>query len=511
MTAKQLYDMCEDVELTPQFETALKKAEEIARNWTTPSLDTYDTPFPAVLDTYHVIEEHWIEKVKTKRLIGRTPDGTWIPFPVTKDNAELENFAMVNDIEDWQDSVRVVPYEDRIAHLERLCPDLSPTRLLASGKPEIQVKSIPIIQFSYDKDWSGRNIGMVNDIMDPQKDMNYSKSKRQELLAAAQGGAGVYNRQKMPDDSERADFESNNNDPTRMFGVDGDPKGFMDRIGAINSSPELLRESEEPFLIIDYISGISASMSSRTQGSNEPASLFAMKLKINKVGTLPLDKRLQLTRTWMAQSYFLQAQISYKDIERVFTSMDGKKSAVLNQKLPDGSILNKVDELPLCSVTISEAPGNLTRQLRDRTEISAMLEATPKEYREAVALLVGEAFKTMNLSPDKKQAVEEAINREIVKARIASVSEIKGSVAAGKGADTQGLQAQLQGMQLEQQLNQMMMSMAPQQQPELPQMISKPPGTPRAGSSQSGQTKAMRPEISNPITDVASQATPINP
>ena len=477
MTAEQIFDENPDMEMTPQLRTALSKTKQIPRDWSKPDMNTYSQPNPVVRDMYHVIEEHTIEIVKENRLVGRRPDGAWIPFPLSKDNAQLEIFAMTNGITDWQDSVKVVPYEDRIAHLTRICPALSPNKPIAYGKPNIQVKSVPIVTFSFDKDITGRNIGMVSDLLDPQKDLNYAKSKRQELLASAQGGAGVYNRQTIPEDSDRADFESNHNDATRMFGIDGDPKSFMQRIADGSYNPELIRESEEPFSIVDRISGVSAAMSSRTQGSNEPASLFAMKLKVNKVGTLALDKRIKMMRMWEYQSYFLQAQITYEGPERCFTSIDGKKKAILNERLGDGTIKNKIDELPLCSVSITEAEGNLSRQLRDRSEISAMLQAIPKEYREPVAIMVDEAFKTMSLSAEKKEVVNQAMKLEILKARVSSMTEIKQMLAAGKGAEAQGTQADLTNQQLEQQLMQMQMQPAmPQepQEPETPEMISKP-------------------------------------
>lgn len=479
VTATELVNIFPDIPMTPKLEQAIKKEKQQGMDYTRPSLNEYDTPFPTFLDTYHVIEEHWIEEIHKKRIVGRSPDGRWIPFPITDDNETLEYFAITHGITDWQNGAQLVPYTDRIAHMDRICTDLLPTDLAGSGKPEIQIKSIPICQFTFDRDFSGRNQGMVNDLIDPQKDINYAKSKRQELMASALGGAIIYNRTKMPDEGDQRDFEANSNDPTRAWGIDGDISNFMQRVADKSVPPELFRESEEPFSIVDRISGVSAAMSSRTQGANEPASLFSMKLKVNKVGTLPLDKRIKMLRVWMYQSYFLQAQITYSGDERCFTSMDGKREEVLNERLPDGSIRNKVDELPLCSVTIQESEGSLSRQMRDRAEITAMLEAIPKEYREPVAIMIDQAFTTMDLSDDKKEMVKQAMQIEIAKARIASMSEIAKLIAEGKGAQAQGLQAELMGLQLEQQLRQILgpVMQQPQQQ-GTPQMITPPQAAP---------------------------------
>lgn len=479
-SAQQILAMNPEMEDNEKVRTAIKREKELGRNWTRPAIENYDSAFPTFIDSYHVVEEHWVEEINKKRIIARVmqDDGPhWIPFPVTNDNELLERFAQANGVTDWQDGAQVVPYKDRILHLDRICPDLSPTKPIASGKPEIQIKCVPVYPFTFDKDIAGRNMGMVNDIIDPQKDLNYSKSKRQELLASAQGGAPVYNKQMMPDETDQKEFESNHNDPTRAWGVDGDPRTFMTRVADKQYPSELVRESEEPFQIIDRISGVSAAASARTQSSNEPASLFSMKLQVQKMGTLPLDKRIKMMRTWQYQSYFFQAQISYANDERMFTSRDGTRSTILNERLPDGSILNKVDEIPLCSVTISETEGSLNRQLRDRAEIAAMLQAIPKEYGEPIAIMIGQAFKTMNLSEDKKAAVEQAMAIEIAKARINSVTQIAQSMAAKEGAKAQGLQAEIMGVQLEQQLRQILSPAMPAMQPQgqaLPQMISRP-------------------------------------
>lgn len=508
LTATEIVALNPAMKKNPRVDVALQKEKKMGMDYSRPNLDEYDSPTPTFLDMYHVIEEHWIEEVRKKRIIGRTDDGRWIPFPVTEDNETLEQFAIQNGINDWQNGAQLVPYVDRIAHIERICTDLCPTDPLASGKPDIQVKCIPVCQFTFDRDFSGRNQGMVNDLLDPQKDINYAKSKRQELMASALGGAILYDRTRIPDEGDQQDFETNSNDPTRAFGLDGPPVNFMSRIADKQPSQELIRESEEPFSIIDRISGVSAAMSSRTQGASEPASLFSMKLKVNKVGTLPMDKRIKMLRVWMYESYFLQAQITYAGDERVFTSQDGNKEVTFNERLPDGSIANKVDELPLCSVTITESEGSLSRQLRDRAEITAMLEAVPKDYREPIAIMIGEAFKTMDLSGDKKEAVQQALKIEIAKARIASMTEIAKMISEGKGAEAKGLQAELMGIQLEQQLRQILNPVMNPMQPQgAPRMVTPPPAAARPRPpapgmlpGPAGPGPAARPPMAAPQT-----------
>jgi hypothetical protein len=501
MTAEDLKRLQDKLPDSDRFERELKKAKKIGMRWSEPRIEEYDEPFPTFQDAWHVIEQHEVHEIRKKRLIARTPDEKWIPFPITEDNETLEKFATDNGITDWQNGAKLVPYYDRVCTLTRICHDLWPNKVLAHGKPEIQVKGLPITQFTCDRDIAGRNMGIVNDLMDPQRDINYAKSKRQELLASAQGGAPLYDKTMMPDEGDQEDFEKNHNDVTRAWGLTGDPRKFMTRMVDKPPAGDLVRESQEPFDIVDRISGVSAAMSSKTQGASEPMGLYEMKLKVNKVGTLPIDKRVRMVRVWMYQSYFFQTQISYAGDEREFTSRDGKKRAKLNERLPNGAIRNKVDEIPLSSVTITESAGNLTRQLRDRAEIASMLEAVPKEYREAIAIMIGEAFKTMNLSEDKKEAIDQAIALEQAKARIASFAEITAALSSKEQAKTAGLQAKIMGMQLEKQLQQILApSMAPQQQ-QVPEMITQGPSPVRRAVTP-GSPAGLQPAVPPPTQGV---------
>ena len=501
MTPAQILALDDNIKMTPEFEAALKKEKEVGRNWSKKELDDLNNPYPQFLNTYHVVEEHHVEEVKKKRIVAKDSYGQWIPFPITNDNEALENFAMTHGCTDWQNGAQIVPYNDRVAYVTRICPDLFKHTMLADGKPEIQVKGLPICQFTCDKDLLGRNMGIVNDALDPQKDLNYAKSKRQELLASAQGGALLYDKTKLPLDDDQKDLEANSNDVTRAWGVNGDPRTFFARMANTSYPADLIKETDEPFQIVDRILGVSAAADARTQGSNEPASLFAMKLRVNKVGSLPIDKRVKMLRTWEYQSYYLQAQISYSGDERCFTSPDGKKETWLNQRLPDGSIKNKVDELPLCSVTITESESSLSRSTRDRAEIASMLNAIPETYREPIALMIQQAFNTMPTSPELKEKINQAMTLEIVKARIASAMEVSEMIAKTKGGENASMQADIMRVQLEQQMQQILQPMLNPQggQSPVPEMVSKPPqmGQTSIPRVSPGQTQTLQPQQQN--------------
>jgi hypothetical protein len=471
MTIKQIENNFDKLPASPRLDAEKHREEMLGMDFTEPNIYEYDFAFPKFKNAYHIIEAHWIEELHKKRIIARNNNGEWTPFPITEDNEELEMFAMMNGIENFQEGeVKVVPYKDKIHYSATICPELWQYKFLDHGKPEVQIKGLPIIQFTTKRDIAGRNIGKVADLIDPQKDLNYAQSKRWELIANQLGGGLVYNKAFLPDESDQEEYEKNHNDTSRAWGIEGDPNQFSTHLSDAQISPELTRQSEQPFEFADRLSGVSAAASGETQGASEPASLYAMKLKVNKIGTMTIDKRVKHVRERMSEAYYDQAQVSYADNERKFTSKDGKKMAVLNEDLGDGMTKNKVTEMPRVSISITESPNNLTKQMRDRADLASILESMPPEYREAISIAYGELFQTTSISEEKKMAISEALMLEQIKARIASVAEISNSEASAK-------QGQLMTMQISAQIDKIagMLSQMQPQPNEVQDMVSQEP------------------------------------
>ncbi len=483
MTIQQLEETFKKLPDSPEFNAELQRLKKVGMNWSPKNIGEYDMPNPHFKNSYQVIESHWVEKVHTKKIIAKNEAGQWVPFPITDDNERLEQFAEENCIYDWENA-KTVPYIDRIHHSEIICPELWPYDLLDSGKPEIQIKGLPIIQFTTKRDIAGRNQGKVRDMMDPQKDLNYSQSKRWELLANQLGGGLVYDKRRFTTEEDQEDFEKNHNDTSRAWGINGDPNSIATHLRDAQVNPELARQSEQPFEYLDRITGVSAAAESRGQGANEPASLFAMKLKVNKIGTLTIDKRVNRFRERMAEAYFNQAMITYAGAERKFTTRNGKKEAILNEDVGYG-IKNKVEDIPRVSISISESPNNLTKQLRDRAEVSSILESIPPEYREPLAIAYSALFETTSLSEDKKESIGEAFKLEEIKARLASIAEIANTSASAK-------QGELMTMQLSAQIEKVagMLDQTQQVPEETPEMVSEP------APQQAPQVTEAPPEMS---------------
>ena len=506
LTVENILKTYKKIPSSPRLEAEKQIIARQGMDWTSANINEYGYPVPKFKNAFHIVEAHWVETINKKRLIAKNDVGMYIPFPITEKNEELEAFANQNGISDWKEgSAHVVPYMDKIHWSATICPELIPYKFLDYGKPEVQIKGLPIIQFTTKRDIAGRNIGKVADLIDIQKDLNFAKSKTWEILANQMGGGLVYDKRRMPEESDQEDFEKNHNDPTKAWPIDGPVEGFSGRLVNGTSSNELMRQTSAPFEDADRISGVSAAMSSQTENSGEPASLYAMKLKVNKIGQLTIDRRVKRLRERMAEAYFYQAQITYKGEERIFTSKDGKKACCLNEKLPDGTMRNKVDELPRISVSITESPNNLSKQMRDRADISEILKSMPQQYAESFAIAYGELFGTTSISEDKKTLIQESLALEQIKARISSIAQIAQADAVTK-------QSNLQSIQLKAQIDQAIAALGQigQQPPPPPDMISQGDdmsgqGTPEAISQNENNVPNEGLEATQPLEEPPNQ------
>jgi hypothetical protein len=481
MTIKQLMETFKKLPSSPRFDAELQKLEKQGMDWTQGNINEYDTPSPSFKNAYHVIESHWVEKIHTKKLIAKNETGEYVAFPITNDNERLEAFAEANMVYDWKEgNAFTVPYIDKIHHSEIICPELWPYNILDKGKPEVQIKGLPIIQFTTKRDISGRNMGKVRDLIDPQKDINYSQSKIWELLANQLGGGLVYDKRRLPNEKDQENFEKHHNDASEVWGVTGDPSSFAAHLRDASVNPELIRKTSEPFEYADRISGVTAAMESQTQGAGEPASLYAMKLKVNKIGSLTIDRRVKNLRGRMAEAYYNQAMITYAGVERKFTSKDGKKMAILNEDIGGGMVKNKIDDLPRVSISISESQNNLSKQLRDRAEVSAVLENMPPEYREPMAIAYSAIFETTSISEETKEKLKEAFSLEEIKARLTSIAEIANASASAKQGELTTIQitAQIEKvvamLDKTNQAPQETPEMVSEQEPQIPQQQTEP-------------------------------------
>ncbi len=86
---------------SPMIDQAIKQWKRFGGQY-----EEYDPDFSLQLQLgvrghlYRVIEYHWMEEMKTTRLVGKVIDSpNYLPFPITKDHNELENYMVINNID----------------------------------------------------------------------------------------------------------------------------------------------------------------------------------------------------------------------------------------------------------------------------------------------------------------------------------------------------------------------------------------------------------------------------
>jgi hypothetical protein len=469
LTLREMLSMW-DLPDSPLMDKELDRIKRLGMDYSKIKIDDMSQETLHYENRYEVIEWHFVEEIKKDRLVAYSPlVNKWVPFPITDKNEDMEDFAGSYGIQDWKESAFVVPYYDKIDYCAICCFDLFPTKLIEKGKPEIQIKGLPVIQFTCDRDMTGRDKGITMALMDVNLDLNYAMAKRQEILANSVGGGKVADRSKLSDEKDQQDFSLNSNDPTRTWFVDGNPEGFFKHLNDKQISPDIMRTISESFDISDRVSNVSAAWSSQTQNANEPFKLYDAKLKVNKVGQATEEQRYRRLIRTIKESYFYQAQISYSDGQRFFSSKDGTKKSILNEDMGNGVTRNKVDEISRVSVSLIETTDSPNKQIRDSLEMGALLQSMPKEYGEHVAIIVGELAMGMGISAEKKERIEEATKIEQVKARTASLAAINQNIAAIQ-------QNELMSTKLGQELQMLQQSLAGQpQQAPVEEMLTQEP------------------------------------
>jgi len=162
---------------------------------------------------YEVIEEMWVEKIKTERLYGRKIDEMiTIPFPtsIKADGPEFDQFIEANQID--LSTVEPQPYEDIVCHKTAICPSLDPTIILYDKKTRVQVKGLPVYHFTTNRH-DGRNMGLVEAIKDIQRTFNERTSQENEIINKTNGGMTIWNSELTKDPKMRKRIQNNHNRP----------------------------------------------------------------------------------------------------------------------------------------------------------------------------------------------------------------------------------------------------------------------------------------------------------
>jgi hypothetical protein len=274
-------------------------------------------------DHYKVLQMHYVENVKTTRLVGvkieidqstgeQTGHIRWVPFPVTRDRAKLEHFAAVNQIE-WE-TVEETGYTDTIHKVKTVAPDFDRSLILEDNKSKIQTRGLPFYKFTVSR-YNGRNKGIVAALLDPQRTINERESLVTELISKANGGSDIIDDSIFKDAKDRERFVKNANKPGWKHFIDTSQlrPGAQPiyNVGANQYPSQVLDQIDRMYTqVIPLVSRVSDSMSAISQ-SGKSGILFEREIQVNRIGNLLMDKSIKQMIDGIAEGYYYQWQISY--------------------------------------------------------------------------------------------------------------------------------------------------------------------------------------------------------
>ena len=414
-------------------------------------------------DEYEVIEHFWLEMKKEKRLIGRKAGQfQWVPFPISDDQAYLEQFAEENSI-DW-DTVEEQPYDDMIQHVTAIAPSLDPELILYDAKTRVQVKGLSFFHSTTQR-YKGMNKGLAESIMDLQATLNKRISLETELIEKANGGSTLVNKDLFDNPKDESDFKRNANKAGKKFLVDLDNvTKTIEQVHPADYPSAVMTQVQLMFdTLLPVISQVSDSWSSESQ-SGESGVLNERKIQINKIATLVYDEAVKQLMNNIGEAYFYQWQITYGDVEREINIKGGRERLTLNEQIDEnGTVRNAVQYTPRCQIIVKENPNSPTKRTLDRQLANEALtsinpEINPLMYQDFMKIYIG----SIEHDDETKMQFEADMELEAMQARTSLISRIAQNTAAMSGAALQDMQAKMalasqgqqqpQGAQIEEQV-----------------------------------------------------------
>lgn len=328
---------------------------------------------------HRVIEYHYLDYIETTRLQGQILGSTrWVVFPITKDHGELEKFMIQHNVD--PESMADRPYSDIIHRVATICPTLVPNDVLEDGISTIQPRRLPYFHLTANRS-NGEDKGVVDDIADIQTTINKREMKMTDLIGAATGGGKLIPRDLFKKPEELREFLARGNDPKYVGTVDGDvlKDNPIHYLNANQYPGTIINQIERMYDIVDRVSKVPAAMEAMSENANESGTLFNMKMEVAQLGLITINNAVKKWEKDLAEAYLYQWQIDpdYNGIEREMSTSDGKHKVVLNEMVKkDGEIWirNRPQDIPRCTVVITESKNNPTKRLQDRAFYQELYE-----------------------------------------------------------------------------------------------------------------------------------------
>jgi len=338
------------------------------------------------------VHEYSVKVKKIKKVFIVTQEGDMaIPENITGDPGKVMDWLdKTFGFEKW-DSENI--FEDIVK--ERRClkqtiaPALLGTHVIESGEPETQIGQIPFFTWSCDR-VNGEPHGIIDQIKDAQRTINYWNSLIQYKIQTEGGGGGKYideTKFVSPEEAQRA--IEHHNDPTEIFKI---KPGALDNgakpISPINAGTGV---PTEVYAHLDRIINVLWPMISKTtpasRGMLESSTQSGYLFNLQKIQSDQMVYTIHYTlrQYWnqVYEGYLMQAAKTYSNegVPRIFYFNKGKEKVVLNERVnfPDGSIgirndMSKLNDIRH-KIIISDQQQSPTQNLTDLQTMSEYLKS----------------------------------------------------------------------------------------------------------------------------------------
>lgn len=424
-------------------------------------------------DEFMVIEKHYLERIRTTRIIGRREgQEELVPFPINKDRAYIEMFADVNGI-DWT-TVFTDTYEDRVSYVTTVCRELPTVCIQEAKKGKVQVNGLPFHHFTARR-WAGKNMGVIESIADVEDTIMKRESLMTEIISKAGGGSTLVNESLFPDPKKRQAWVKNKNKPghSEFVNLDG-VKNILQHMVPQQASGDVGAQIERMYKeVLPLVSRVSEALTSMSD-STDSGILFERKFQTNMIANTLMNRNIRqfLNNVW--ESYFYQWQITNAGYEQEITFRDGQTKLILNQKR--GSMtFNDVSSVPRCRVVTAENTKSQTYQMRWRSIWAEMLNAINPNVGNGIALpywamALRNFFDTVETKEEDREKIKVVNDMVDMLSRLKMITDATTMQTSIQGNTMQSAQIGLQMQQMMQQLQAVQPKPAPvshvQQQPQ---------------------------------------------
>ncbi|MEJ2066314.1 MAG: hypothetical protein P8X74_24050 [Reinekea sp.] len=361
-------------------------------------------------------EYRWMEKLKTTRLHVHLKTGEWFALPLNVRETQVRDFLEKMELS-WMD-VEEFPYEDNILRYGIISPDLTgiaPDLVFVRGKHPIQCGSIGLFKFSSNR-IAGIDKGVFEYILDLNRTLNYRQSKIDDVIASTAAGMALVDKNKVGGDPGLKKLMQNKTRPDYVHPVDGSPENVA-KLFPVNQVPEyLFREINNIVEFFDRVTPVTPAL----EGSatrNETGVLLELRHEITKLGTLRLFNNWQQFQADKAESWYNQAQITYKNIYRKVPDSSGTGFIEFNspafrtnkEGVREKVYINSIGDLPRARVVVKLSKSSPTKRMARRLELydtTKMLSANPELFSYEIRILVNDLLTTIERDPEEQMRLE---------------------------------------------------------------------------------------------------------